>query len=175
MELSKTGNELPMIHTFVQKVISTHKTGAATEHSYRPALQELFESLGSEITAINEPKRVACGAPDFIIQRGDLAVGHVEAKDLHVGLRGMKDANKAQQERYRKALPNLIYTNCLDWDFYRNGELVASVSIADYLMGIQPNKDQYDKLENLLRDFISQRPQSISSPEVLANMMAGKG
>lgn len=174
MELSKTGNELPMIHTFVQKVISTHKTGAATEHSYRPALQELFESLGSEITAINEPKRVACGAPDFIIQRGDLAVGHVEAKDLHVGLRGMKDANKAQQERYRKALPNLIYTNCLDWDFYRNGELVASVSIADYLMGIQPNKDQYDKLENLLRDFISQRPQSISSPEVLANMMAGK-
>ena len=44
----------------------------------------------------------------------------------------MKDANKAQQERYLKALPNLIYTNCLDWDFYRNGELIASVTIADF-------------------------------------------
>ena len=32
------------------------------------------------ITAINEPQRVACGAPDFIIQRGELAVGHVEAR-----------------------------------------------------------------------------------------------
>ena len=163
-----------MIQTFVQKVISTHKTGAATEHSYRPALQELFESLSNEITAINEPKRVSCGAPDFIIQRGELAVGHVEAKDLHVGLRGMKDANKAQQERYRNALPNLIYTNCLDWDFYRNGELYASVSIAENLASIKPSQDQFQTLENLLRDFISQRPQSISSPEVLAHMMAGK-
>lgn len=163
-----------MIQSFLQQVTSTHKTGAATEHSYRPALQALFQSLSNDITAINEPKRVACGAPDFIIQRGELAVGHVEAKDLHIGLRNLKDANKAQQERYRKALPNLIYTNCLDWDFYRNGELFASVTIADYLMGIQPNKDQFGVLENLLRDFISQRPQNISSPEVLANMMAGK-
>lgn len=163
-----------MIKKFLQEVIRIHKTGAATEHSYRPALQMLLESVGSEITAINEPKRVACGAPDFIIQRGELAVGHVEAKDLHVGLRGMKDANKAQQERYRKALPNLIYTNCLDWDFYRNGELFASVSIADYLLGIQPKAEQFLTLENLLKDFISQRPQSISSPEVLATMMAGK-
>lgn len=163
-----------MIKKFLQEVIRIHKTGAATEHSYRPALQMLLESVGSEITAINEPKRVACGAPDFIIQHAELDVGHVEAKDLHVGLRGMKDANKAQQERYRKALPNLIYTNCLDWDFYRNGELFASVSIADYLPSIQPKAEQFLTLENLLKDFISQRPQSISSPEVLATMMAGK-
>lgn len=163
-----------MIQTFLQKVINTHKTGAATEHSYRPALQDLFNSLSDEVAALNEPKRIECGAPDFIVQRGDLVVGHVEAKDLHIGLRNLKDANKAQQDRYRKALPNLIYTNCLDWDFYRNGELVASVSVASHLDSIQPNKDQFTVLESLLRDFISQRPQSISSPEVLANMMAGK-
>lgn len=100
-----------MIQKFLQEVIRIHKTGAATEHSYRPALQELFNSLSNEITAINEPKRTDCGAPDFIIQRGELAVGHIEAKDLHIGLRGMKDTNKNQQERYLKALPNLIYTN----------------------------------------------------------------
>jgi len=163
-----------MIQTFLQKVINTHKTGAATEHSYRPALQDLFNSLSDEVAALNEPKRIECGAPDFIVQRGDLVVGHVEAKDLHIGLRNLKDANKAQQERYRKSLPNLIYTNCLDWDFYRHGDLFASVTIADYLMGIQPNQNQFAELEKLLRDFIGQRPQSISSPEVLANMMAGK-
>lgn len=153
-----------IIEDFVSKVIATYKTGAATEHSYRPALQDLFNSLADGITALNEPKRVACGAPDFIIQRGEIVVGHVEAKDIGVGLRGMKDANKNQQERYRKALPNLIYTNCLDWDFYRNGELIASVAIADYLLGIQPNPDQYGPLENLLREFIAQRPQTITSP-----------
>lgn len=58
-----------MIQSFLQQVTSTHKTGAATEHSYRPALQALFQSLSNDITAINEPKRVACGAPDFISQR----------------------------------------------------------------------------------------------------------
>lgn len=163
-----------IVESFTSKVTATYKTGAATEHSYRSALEALFNSLADGITALNEPKRVACGAPDFIIQRGEIVIGHVEAKDLSVGLRGMKDANKNQQERYRKALTNLIYTNCLDWDFYRNGELIASVTIADYLMGVQPRPDQYAMLENLLRDFIAQRPQTITSPRVLAEMMAGK-
>ena len=101
-------------------------------------------------------------------------IGHVEAKDLHIGLRGMKDANKNQQERYKAALSNLIYTNALDWDFYRDGELVASVNIADYVMGIQEKPDQFDTLENLLKDFIAQRPQTITSPKELATRMAGK-
>lgn len=162
------------IEDFVGKVTATYKTGAATEHSYRPALQEMFNSLADDITALNEPKRVACGAPDFIIQRGEIAIGHVEAKDIGVGLRAMKGANKNQQKRYRKALPNLIYTNCLDWDFYRNGEMIASVSIGDNHAGIQPNPNQYESLINLLQDFIAQRPQTITSPRVLAEMMAGK-
>lgn len=165
---------MSIISDFLFRVQAVYKTGAATEHSYRPALEALFNSLDEGINALNEPKRVECGAPDFIIQRGEIVVGHVEAKDLNIGLRGMKDANKNQQERYRKALPNLIYTNCLDWDFYRNGELIASVTIADYLMGIQPNPGHFDTLENLLRDFIAQRPQTITSPRVLAEMMAGK-
>lgn len=167
-------SNVQIIEEFIRNVIATNKTGQATEHSYRPALQALFNSLADDISALNEPKRVACGAPDFIIQRGEIVVGHAEAKDLGLGLRGMKDANKNQQERYRKALTNLIYTNCLDWDFYRNGELIASVTIADYLMGVQPRPDQYAMLENLLRDFIAQRPQTITSPRVLAEMMAGK-
>ena len=165
---------MSIISDFLSRVQAVYKTGVATEHSYRPALEALFNSLDEDVNALNEPKRVECGAPDFIIQRGDIAIGHVEAKDICVGLRGMKNANKEQQERYRKALPNLIYTNCLDWDFYRNGELIASVTIADYLLGVQPNSDQFGTLENLLRDFIAQRPQTITSPRVLAEMMAGK-
>lgn len=165
---------MKIIQDFVSKVIATYKTGVATEHSYRSAIENLFNSLSDDITALNEPKRVACGAPDFIVQRGEIVIGHAEAKDIGVGLRAMKDANKNQQERYRKALPNLVYTNCLDWDFYRNGELIASVTIADYLLGIQPKPDQYELLENLLRHFIAQRPQTITSPRVLAEMMAGK-
>lgn len=165
---------MTLVSNFISKVQSVHKTGVATEHSYRSALEALFNGLEEEVTALNEPKRVKCGAPDFIVQRGEIVVGHAEAKDIGLDLRTMKDANKDQQKRYRKALPNLIYTNCLDWDFYRNGERFDSVTIADYLVGIQPKPEEYDRLEHLLREFIAQKPQTITSSRTLAEMMAGK-
>lgn len=165
---------MSLVSDFVAKVQSVYKTGAATEHSYRSALETLLSGLEQDTSALNEPKRVKCGAPDFIVQRGEIVVGHVEAKDIGLDIRAMKDANKDQQQRYLKALPNLVYTNCLDWDFYRDGERFASVTIADYLMGIQPKPEEYEHLENLLREFITQKPQSITSTEKLAKMMAGK-
>ncbi len=98
----------------------------------------------------------------------------MEAKDLNIDLSKLSDSNKAQQARYLKALPNLIYTNCLDWRFFRNGALIASVSIGNLQDTIQLDGSQFEALENLLRDFIAQRPQTITSPRVLAEMMAGK-
>jgi hypothetical protein len=160
------------VSDFISRVKAIHATGNATEHSYRSAFEQLFADLA--VTALNEPKRVKCGAPDFIVSQGEIVIGHVEAKDLHIPIRGMKDSNKEQQERYRAALPNLIYSNGLDWDFYRDGTLLASVTIADLAMGVVGSPDQYPVLENLLRDFIAQRPQTITSPKELAERMAGK-
>jgi predicted helicase len=162
------------IQVFLKDIEGIYKTGAATEHSYRADLQKLLSSIAPDVIALNEPKRVKCGAPDFIVSQGDIVIGHVEAKDIPVGIRALKDSNKDQQKRYLAALPNLIYTNCLDWDFYRDGELVASVSIADFLMGIQPRPQDFATLENLLREFVTQRPQTITSPRDLAERMAGK-
>lgn len=124
------------IQAFVENVESIYKTGAATKHSYRADLQKLLSSIAPDIIALNEPKRVECGAPDFIVSQGDIVIGHVEAKNIPVDIRALKDSNKDQRKRYLAALPNLIYTNCFNWDFYR--ELVASVNIADSLMGVQP-------------------------------------
>ncbi|WP_337995491.1 type ISP restriction/modification enzyme [Oleispirillum naphthae] len=166
--------DVALVADFLSKVQAVHKTGVATEHSYRPALEALFNALEDGVVALNEPKRVKCGAPDFIVQRGGIVVGHAEAKDIGIDLRAMKDANEDQQQRYLKALPNLIYTNCLDWDFYRAGERVASVAIADRLMGIRPRPDEFPVLENLLREFVAQKPQTITSSRTLAEMMAGK-
>lgn len=161
-----------LIGNFVSAIQETYATGQATENSYRSTIESLFSRLG--VKALNEPQRVDCGAPDFIILRGDIAIGHVEAKDLDVGIRSMKGSNKSQQERYKAALPNLIYTNALDWDFYRDGDLRASVTIADFFGGIIPKPEQYETLRNLLGDFVSKTPQTITSPRDLAERMAGK-
>ena len=58
---------------FIQKLQSRLDTGHAKEHAYRPALQELFDSLDSDVDAVNEPRREAVGAPDFIFLRGGQA------------------------------------------------------------------------------------------------------
>ena len=58
------------------------KLGNATEHTHRPALKSLIESLGKSIVATNEPKRIACGAPDFIVTDKVTPIGYIEAKDV---------------------------------------------------------------------------------------------
>lgn len=163
------------IKDFIAKVQSVFNTGDATEHSYRSAIEYLISSTAETITAINEPRRVACGAPDFIVYRKDIVVGHIEAKDIVINLTCLNDSNKEQKERYLGALPNLIYTNCLDWEFYRNGEQVAAISIAVLKDNkILPLTDSYNELERLLENFVAQKAQTITSPSVLAKMMAGK-
>lgn len=60
--------------------------GGATEHTHRPALKTLIESLVPGVTATNEPKRIACGAPDFNISRNKVPLGHMETKDIGANL-----------------------------------------------------------------------------------------
>ena len=162
------------IISFLNEVDAVYKKGNATEHSYRPALSKLFNSLAPGITATNEPRREKVGAPDFVFQRGEIVIGHCEAKDLGVDLTKMKGPNEDQKKRYVGALSNLIYTNCLDWAFYRDGELIAEISIADCLTGIQPKPTRFDALTERLQSFIAQKPQSITSSKQLAGRMAGK-
>lgn len=162
------------IQEYLSEVTSIYQTGAATEHSYRAVLQSLFSSVSDDVKALNEPKRVKCGAPDFLINRGEIVIGHVEAKDIDKDLSTLKGTEADQKSRYLKALPNLIYTNCLDFEFYREGALLTKISVGDFLMGIQPKPENFQPLENQLRDFAEQKPQTITSSEKLAEIMAGK-
>ncbi len=164
------------IQQYLQIIQKIHATGEATELSYRSALEGLLSSIGDGITALHEPRRVNCGAPDFVINRGVITLGHCEAKDIGIDVnpRALKQRNKDQFERYRKALPNLIYTNAVDFRFYRNGEPAGEVSIADFLMGLQPKPENFPALENLLKAFAAERLQTITSAKKLAEMMAGK-
>ena len=138
-----------MIEEFLAEVAAAYKTGVAREHTYRPALQKLFDSLSEEVRAINEPARVDVGAPHFVFLRGDIPMGHCEAKDIGLDIKTMKGYSKEQKQRYKDGFQNLVYTNCLDWRFYRDGELVADITIADYLMGIQPRPERFDALQQL--------------------------
>lgn len=141
----------------------------------------MFDSIADGVSVINEPKSVKVGRPDFAFVReagkgAVLTVGHCEAKDigLDINPKVFNDFNKAQFNRYVGALPNLIYTNGLDFRFYKKGELAREISIGDNLMGIRPKPDQFAVLANQLMDFAAERLQTVTSSETLAKMMAGK-
>ncbi|MEL6946189.1 MAG: type ISP restriction/modification enzyme [Pseudomonadota bacterium] len=170
------------IAAYIAEITRLADTGQTTEHSFRPALAQLLDSVAADVNCINEPEQIRnVGRPDFVLLRdnGDRAkitVGHVEAKDIGLDIRprAMRDANKDQWERYTKALPNLIYTNGLDFAFYKNSELVRELSIGEQLMGVQAKPENFDALANQLKDFAAERLQTITSAETLAEMMAGK-
>lgn len=93
---------------YLDEIRTLYRTGQSTEHSFRPALERLFASIDPALTVINEPRRlVDVGAPDFVFQRGDVSIGHWEAKDIKKF--AANDYSKAQKDRYRKGLRPLIF------------------------------------------------------------------
>jgi hypothetical protein len=162
---------------YVQSISKRYKQGNTTEHSFRGDLQNLLESLVPTIRATNEPKRQSCGAPDYIITKKDIPIGFIEAKDIgDKDLEGSKKTgNKEQFDRYRESLPNLIFTDYLDFHLYREGKFVTKISIGEITpKGIRPITENFDSFERLLKDFCTYTGQTIKSSKKLAEMMAGK-
>ncbi len=154
------------------------KTGVAKEHSYRPALKKLFESINASkaITAINEPQRGTFGAPDFMIKSGDTVIGFAEAKDIGINrLDNLSDREIEQKNRYLDGLPNLIYTDYLEFRFYKEGKETARIRVADFDgKTIAPLPEKHQALIDLLKDFYTVKTATIKSPLKLAELMAGK-
>lgn len=162
-----------IISEYLNKIAAKLKQGNATEHTYRGELQLLIEQLFPDISATNEPKRIACGAPDYILLRKDIPVGYIEAKDIDAVLRDKK--HQEQFNRYKNSLDNLIITNYVDFELFVGGEYVDSVSIAR----IDGNKlssleEHFAKFIELLKTFTDYHGQTIKSTVALSKMMAQK-
>ena len=89
---------------YIKEVSEIFKTGNSTEHSYRPVFKKMLsELLPTNISIINEPKRIDCGAPDFVLTKNsDIPVGYIETKDLD------KEESNEQIKRYKTVLAILF-------------------------------------------------------------------
>ncbi|MDP3313582.1 type ISP restriction/modification enzyme [Lutibacter sp.] len=161
------------IQEYLTKVNTLFITGNAREHSYRGDLQNLIMALLPDILVTNEPARVECGAPDYVLTRKGVPVGYIEAKDIGVDL--SNKALKEQFNRYKSGLSNLIITDYLKFYFYKDGEQVSQISIAKIEDGkIVPQPENFDEFTHLIQNFALTISQTIKSPTKLAQMMAGK-
>lgn len=161
------------IAEYLSHVNTLYITGNAREHSYRGDLQTLISTILPDILVTNEPAKVSCGAPDYMLTRKGIPVGYIEAKDIGIDLNSKN--LKEQFERYKAGLNNLIITDYLNFKFYRDGEFITEISIASLKDGqIKPLPENFKAFTNLISDFALVVTQSIKSPTRLAKMMAGK-
>ena len=103
----------------------------------------------------------------------EIPIGYIEAKDLGADLKSK--SYQEQFDRYRNSLDNLIITNYIDFQVYKDGVNVAEYSIAS----IQGSKiiskpDQFETFNSFLVDFSNRIGQTIKSASKLAEMMAHK-
>src|SRR5437867_1015362 len=81
-----SGAKTAPFDTYGKKLSQALKAGNATEHTHRPALKALIEALAPGVVATNEPQKIDCGSPDFIVTRKSTPLGYVEAKDVGADL-----------------------------------------------------------------------------------------
>lgn len=161
------------VQEYIDKISKRYSTGISTEHSYRGDLQNLLETLAPDVAVTNEPARVACGAPDYIITRKNIPVGYIEAKDIGADLNNK--TYKEQFDRYRLSLNNLIITDYLNFQLYIDGVFVTSICIGE----IQGNKivaqpENFAGFTGLIKNFCIFTGQTIKSASKLSKMMAAK-
>jgi len=149
------------------------KAGNATEHTHRPALKVLIESLFPGVIATNEPKHlIDCGAPDFVVIKGLLALGNIETKDVGIALDKVEKTD--QLKRYLDALPNLILTDYIEFRWYVEGESRAAERLATVARDgtLRADTEGMKRVHHLLGNFIETPAPRLAKAEDLAKGMA---
>jgi predicted helicase len=163
---------LKLLAQYVLTIEKELVAGNATEHTHRPALKALIESLTSGIIATNEPKHIECGAPDFVVRKGSITTGYIEAKDIGKSLDEVEKTD--QLKRYRDSLTNLVLTDYLEFRWYVDGDkrLAASLGTIAKEGKIKRDKDGIQAVGELLGSFLTHKAEAVGTPKELALRIA---
>ncbi|MBI1780762.1 MAG: N-6 DNA methylase [Sphingobacteriales bacterium] len=158
------------------KSLQSHKIDDITEHSHRPALKELMESLaGAKVKILHEPKREGkFGSPDFKITHTESIIGYVENKKIEENLD--KTIKSDQIKKYQSLSDNILLTNYIDWIWMKEGKIQQRETLC-FLTDIENKRAKLDKtkvdaVEKLIKSFLSQAPKQIGDAKKLAEALA---
>ena len=113
--------------------------------------------------------------PDYGVSVGKAIMGYVEVKAPGRGIdpSAFTGHDRVQWERQRD-LPNLVYTNGVDWRLYRDGVLLGEpIRLSDQpLADLGANLPALPSLERLLTYFLRWKPAPITSVSALVRAVA---
>ncbi len=157
---------------YIKKIERDLRGGKATEYTYRGTLELLIESMAKGIQASNDPKHIAVGAPDFIVERRKVPLGYVETKDVGTDLDAVEKSD--QMKRYLRGLHNLILTDYVEFRWYVNGVKRLSTHLATRTgaerLVLNPLGAQV--MEEMWQEFLTAETPIITTPKELAERLA---
>src|SRR6266702_4960383 len=141
--MSQAGTE---VRHYLKGIEKTLQSRNATEHSYRSNLKGLLETLFPDVTATNEPKRIKCGAPDYIITNKQTPLGYIETKDIGISLDQVERTD--QMKRYLGSLANLILSDYVEFRWYVVGQhrMTAQLTKAGVKSKWIPDTDRIEQV-----------------------------
>ncbi|MCK5716443.1 MAG: N-6 DNA methylase, partial [Thiomargarita sp.] len=134
------------------------------------------ETLAPQVNAVNEPRRIACGAPDYVVlnKKNNVPLGYIEAKDIGISLD--KTQKTEQLTRYLDSLNNLILTDYLEFRWFVEGELKPEMTVCLAKINkkgvLIPCPEQFTAFENLLDTFLHTHVLTLKNPTDLAQRLA---
>ena len=158
---------------------------AQAEDQLKPLVCGLLKSTGAHFNQnIKTQTEVRVSEynirPDIGVAIGNLTCGYIEPKAPDQNADPMRAKSKHDKAQWNnlKCLPNLIYTNGIEWRLYRSGLQPhdrATVCLNSNLVEIGKRAitiKNVQAIEGLLRDFLNYKPIAPTSPESLATFVA---
>lgn len=158
-----------IIQSYLESLKRGVVSGNYTEHSYRPFLKTLLESVEESITAINEPTRIGAGAPDFLITNNNRPIGYIETKPIGSKLDDIVESK--QIKRYLQGISNLILTNYTEFHWYVSGKLVLTLHLATIAKNGELITDNTGDFSAFVKRYLGESTH-ITNPKDLAIHMA---
>jgi len=169
-----------MLKSYLKRIFEVAKRGDAREETYYSSLEELLKIFADSIKkkqvyVTTLPKKTEAGNPDFRVWDGKQNItGYIEAKKpAEKNLDYIEETE--QLKRYLKIFPNLILTNFFEFRLFRNGNLIANVSVArpfilHQLKAIPPVENEKDFFDLLERFFSFSLPKTYTAKSLAVEL-----
>ncbi len=144
----------------------------------RPFVQAAAAALGFRGVVVKTESRVADvqGRPDLGVAVLNAPTGHMELKAPNRGANPNRfTGHDRRQWNNFKNLPNLIYTNGLEWTLFHTGRRIESVRLSGDLTADGADAvtmSDAQRLGGLLHTFFSWQPIAPATPRRLAETLA---
>lgn len=164
---------MSLVSEYIVEIQKILRSGDAREHAYRPVFKQFIESIVADVQAINEPAYTGGNAPDFLFKKGEVPIAYAECKDVTVDIDD-KDVQK-QAKRYVEAFGKILLTNYFEFQILDEDGEVLRIDIASKDGNtFVPNEAEFERFENIIKDYITPTSRTIRSAKKLAEIMASK-